>query len=350
MKIPNCLTLLIVLVLYCGMTSLTMATVTTTGAFRSTSVDENTSISNENKIDDRMLTGRIVGGNTVSFGDYPSFVYVSSNNGSNNGTSIGYGSGGVGGTLIHPDAILTSASTKGYFIGQNVSIGGGIMENGTDSVETITVIREVSHKSFNFPMNNIMIVFLQQPSTIGIVQKLNWNTIQPKLNSTVSVIGYGSVSYNSTSQEEEEQSLTLQLVSYNVKKCNAYNDNFNRPKQFICAGTTSSTVDANTIINTTTTINKGVCIGDDGSPLFATTGQGQGQVVKQVGIANFKKVNDCGSTFTVPDGYTRVSYYKRWIRYTICMNTIVTPLPTYCTYKICNKNNDRKCHLKFKAP
>jgi secreted trypsin-like serine protease len=265
----------------------------------------------------RLLSKRIVGGTGASLGEYPSYVYLN-----------GFG----GGTLVHGDAVLTSASMKGLFIGQTVLIGG-IYEDGKDATESFTVSKEVPHKGYKFPLNNIMIVFLNQSSTAPI-QALNFNNSSiPVKNSTVTTIGYGST-LNST---QDVQSLTLQEVSYTVKSCTPYVTDFNRPIRFICVGTTTKK----------NHVAKGICTGDAGSPLFLSSSSSSQE---QVGIANFKKEYDCGMTHDVPDGYTRVSYHARWIQRTICLNTMIRPLPNYCTCALCFPKNDTLCRRQLLCP
>jgi secreted trypsin-like serine protease len=269
----------------------------------------NDGTTSSSKNNDRMLRKRIIGGSTAASGEYPSYVYLN-----------GYG----GGTLIHGDAILTSASMKGYFIGQNVSIGG-IYENGSDAIETISVRKEVSNIGYKFPLNNIMIVFLNQSSTAPI-QKLNYATPIP-MNSLVTTIGYGSLSNNTT----DFQSPTLQKLLYNVKSCAAYDSNFFRPTRFICAG--------GSIQKNKTHATKGICIGDAGSPLLLGT--------EQIGVANFKQENYCGLTHDIPDGYTRVSFHRKWIQRTVCFNTFIQPLPGYCMCSLCSLTKDVFCRKKL---
>jgi len=103
---------------------------------------------------------RIVGGTPVNDGDFPSFVFTA-------------GSGLCGGTLIHPDIVLSAAHCAGEFF-DGVLIGGTKIDGGSSTY--IRVDEEVVHPDYDNSIenNDIMLIKLSSPSTAPI-QSLNFD-------------------------------------------------------------------------------------------------------------------------------------------------------------------------------
>jgi secreted trypsin-like serine protease len=214
----------------------------------------------------RKLSARVVGGVLAKKGEFPSFVLGS----------------GCGGTLIHPDIILSAGHCAGSFQGQTIQIGG-IKIDGSDS-ELREAIKEIVHPSFIYSKykHDIMIVVLQKKSTAPI-QKLNFNSTIPADGQSLLVAGFGDTLENVTYYGDMRKAT---VPTMNFAQCN------NTLSQFfsisddamICAGGR----------------RKDACQGDSGGPIYTKNGV-------QVGLTSFGY--GCGR-LGYPGVYTRVSRYQ----------------------------------------
>ena len=136
---------------------------------------------------------RIVGGQPVTAGEYPFFVHTDEANTA------------CGGTLIHPDIVLTAASCLGLWTGE--AIIGSIFYENLDDSETIAIESENPHPAFdeNTFENDIMIVKLATPSPAPVI-RVNTNNFLPFTGTGVTVIGFGATT------EGGDVSLSLQEV------------------------------------------------------------------------------------------------------------------------------------------
>jgi trypsin len=216
--------------------------------------------------DIRNLHSRIVGGILALAGEFPSFT---------KGIACG-------GTLIHPDIVLSAAHCRGYFAGYNVRIGG-ILRSGSDS-DIRAVKLEVVHPNFdNFTFNNdIMLALLETKSTRPL-QGLNFDYNVPDDGDNLTAAGMGNI-VEGTSYTGNLRKVSIPKVSF--ASCNLtvgkiyklYDDTM------MCAGGE----------------DKDTCQGDSGGPLYTSDGI-------QVGITSFGY--GCARV-GYPGVYTRISNYE----------------------------------------
>jgi secreted trypsin-like serine protease len=223
---------------------------------------------NGNNIQQRKLSSRVVGGALAKQGEFPSFAY-----------------GDCGGTLIHPDIVLSVAHCRGYFIGETIQIGG-IKRDGSDS-ELHSGIKEIVHPSYIYGnvrenKNDIMIVVLQANSTAPI-QKLNFNSTIPADGQSLVVAGFGST-IEGYPYYGDMRKATVPTI--NFAQCNNTLSQFYSiyDDAMICAGGR----------------RKDTCQGDSGGPIYTQDGV-------QVGLTSFGY--GCGR-LGYPGVYTRVSHYE----------------------------------------
>ena len=137
------------------------------------------------KIDDvvlqkmtRQKDPRIVGGQPADPGEYPYYAHVANDM-------------LCGGTLIHPDIVLTAAHCFGTWFGD--AIMGSTEIRGQDGAEQVPIESENPHPDFDNVTfeNDIMIIKLENPSTAPVIT-LNTDPDLPPDGLTTTVIGFGT--------------------------------------------------------------------------------------------------------------------------------------------------------------
>jgi hypothetical protein len=228
----------------------------------------------------------IIGGTSTDHGEYPYFATTKS-------TAV------CGASLIHPDILLTAAHCQKEFarIGV-VYIGAHELDTLTTTAERRTLIRQYPH-----PDNHDLMLFqLDQPVDNIPVVTLNSDPDQPRLNSTLTAIGFGATSMEHFTYSDNLMAVDVYPVDPDTC-ARQYNETTRiNPDTMLCAGHSSLNYDS--------------CNGDSGGPLLdKETGE-------QVGIVSFGR--GCGDP-DFPGVYTRVSTYKSWIHDRICELSAMPP-------------------------
>jgi trypsin len=228
----------------------------------------------------------IVGGTTTDPGEYPYFATTKS-------TAV------CGASLIHPDILLTAAHCQNDFARNAVVyIGVHALDTMATTAERRTIIRQYPH-----PDNRDLMLFqLNEPvDTVSLVI-LNSDPDLPRLNSTLTAIGFGAISTEPVTYSDNLMAVDLYPIDPGT--CvRQYNETVTvDPHTMLCAGRSLPNYDS--------------CNGDSGGPLLdKATGE-------QVGIISFGK--GCGDP-DFPGVYTRISTYTGWIHDRICELSAVPP-------------------------
>jgi secreted trypsin-like serine protease len=231
-------------------------------------------------------TARIVGGREADLTRYPFFTYLESDGVTN-----------CGGSLIHPDIVLSAAhcwsdDTETIVARVNFTIADDDTYEQKRFVKSVVV-----HPDFLRPasQNDIMLMKLNSPVYNVEPVRLNDHKTIPKNLDEVTVIGAGILNEDDFSLPKRLQQVSVPVVPFMF--CNgerSYNGILDEEVQF-CAGSAG----------------KDACTGDSGGPLLNTQGL-------QVGIVNYGL--GCGEFF-YPGVYTRTSAFLDWIERVTCYLT-----------------------------
>ena len=265
----------------------------------------------------RSLKSRIVGGTIADATRHSYFTFITVLD------DRGRPFARCGGSLIAPDVVLTAA---------HCVYGRGGTGNGTiQALVNQTVLFEKTGYEFErtsrfylvhpkydpkvFVNHDIALVFLKDPVKGVPLLKINAEASLPSAGQSNLIVGLGWTNSSPVTFAKNLMQAPLNVLSFQtcLKAYRASSLPIAKNTSF-CAGGS----------------RKGSCSGDSGGPLIRK-GASAGQDV-QTGIASFGP-RPCGMA-GVPNGFTRVSYYSKWIHANVCRfssSSSSKPLTNSCT-------------------
>lgn len=203
-----------------------------------------------------------------------------------------------GASLIFRDVAISAGHCRTAFERNDVYSGGTALY-GSDAIERNFVERVLVHPWFQRwnLRHDIMLIKLRDPSNLPLIE---WNTNPnvPAPGERLVAAGFGSERAGGPQSSALEQADLFYIPPY---LCRQHWQGFLDDQMQLCASGGSS----------------GVCTGDSGGPLVSDNGR------VLIGISSFVAGSGCAQG--VPDGFTRVSSYDRWIREGICQLTDFPP-------------------------
>lgn len=243
----------------------------------------------------RAQTGRIVGGNQASKGEYPYFVQWER---------------GCGASLIHTDIILSAAHCNGSNFPTGVIVSA--YQNGlaTDGAQARKIVQRVQHPNYDSSteQNDFMIMRLDSPVAGVTPVALNGNAQIPAAGDILTVIGFGDLEDGGQTYPDFLQEVNVPFVTH--AKCNQQYGGGIDQTSMLCAGFDQGGKDS--------------CQGDSGGPIVRIVNG----VHTQVGVVSW---GDGCALAGKPGVYSRISGQINWIRSEVCKMTKTNPKPAYCT-------------------
>ena len=267
--------------------------------------------------ENRGLASRIIGGSEAELTRFPYFTYFKGFNqdGSQSRCS---------GSLIARDVVLTTASclSSGWSdLTYDVWVNSTTIDLSTHEHYRVSN-KTVAHPKFNsdtYP-NDVGLLFLNSPVPARVpLVTMNRNRSIPVYSeptTELTAIGLGAVYLNDTEGRVVIRPKVLMKVSINPVSQLSCKKTYTSRKVGVwnlCAGGSG---------------DKGVCLGDNGAPLLMMKRSAKSDV--QVGIAAGYGTYECPKIVDMPDIFTRVSYYAKWIDAQICKYSKYKPSTTVC--------------------
>jgi transmembrane protease serine 9 len=262
----------------------------------------------------RSLSSRIVGGNNADPTRFPYYTYVD--------IKTDKGRFQCGGTLIHPDIVMTAGHCYQDFIvegskiyGMNVWVNVTSIDGGKTGYEYGRhALRAMMHPRYGYGSNTNDILLLQLNATVlGVpLPRVARAGVSPATGTIVTAIGQGLVSENGPFSSSL-QAVDVNIISYDdCNDADSYNGRVD-PDVMICAGVAGGGKDA--------------CSGDSGGPLLIQGVFPQNDVI--VGLTSWGEGCAEPEKFGV---YTKVSSFFGFITRGIC--DLSVSKPSSCNAKV----------------
>jgi secreted trypsin-like serine protease len=262
----------------------------------------------------RHLSSRIVGGTIANPSRYPFYTLVKLY------SSYGY-AGFCGGSLIASDVVLTAAHCVTDDFDPPTSAELWVNSSSVKYSEYEyfrKATRWVVHPDYNprTYINDIALIFLDAP-VVGVpLVLMNRNASFPGNNTRdlLTAIGLGETQENATNSYDDP------ILPDNLMQVSV-----NSTPMFACWKAYGTAAIKESAICASEEGAGGGCYGDSGGPLLIPSSSASKNV--QVGITSTKArgVFNCVAA-NLPQAYTRVSYYAKWVDARICKFSLNKPI------------------------